>query len=612
MPFFFHPDIKDIHIRVSYLSKGVINIYDFLKQDPNAKINTPDFVYPPLTYFTLGGYQILVKPLLGNDFNNWLFNFSGTSAKNPYIFRYLFLLKLPYLLFDFLIGYILYRLFSGEAQQKRVLLFWFFNPLNLYGIYILGQFDIIPTCLTFLAWYTWTKNKFKSAGILLGLGIAFKSFPLVLIPFFLTSKVNIRNKFKFLTRVIAVYIVTTFPFILSPGFQKDVLFSDLGERIFTLQIHFGSVNISIFTILYLTLIGYSLFKKTQPLWVFILSVLLLVLSVSHFHPQWIVWITPFLVLTLVNRWALLIFIVLILISYPLHILQFDDRFLNFGILSPIFPNIYHLDPLHELLFSMIDKSSVNFVDNIIFYAISILLLCLVYKNNISKKLHKNLAKINKSFEKGEFFYLNFINLVLLCSLLVVAIVYSSKQFLGTTQTDTIKQIPIYKDHPFIQKITGDNDLLDLIYIRLNNNDLKNSDNFTFKLYSSDTIILREIKLSGQNIGFNDMVKLTFDPLPKSSNKLFYIMLESETTDPVQAIKVDQNKNGDSIYELYYKGSVQKFLVNSFEYLKSKIAVDTTFYLFYLFIISINIATLIFYTFAKMNDNNRIKNAITNP
>lgn len=50
-PFFFHPDIKDINLRVSFLeSNQVLNIYEYLLKDPLTKINAPDFPYPPLTF----------------------------------------------------------------------------------------------------------------------------------------------------------------------------------------------------------------------------------------------------------------------------------------------------------------------------------------------------------------------------------------------------------------------------------------------------------------------------------------------------------------------------------------------------------------------------------
>lgn len=334
MPFFFHPDVKDINIRVSYLSQGVLNIYDFLKQNEQISINTPDFVYPPLTYFTLGVYQIMIKPILGNDFNHWLFDFSGLSADNPYIFRYLFLLKLPFLVFDFLVGLLLYKTFVDIKQKKLALFFWFFNPLNLYGIYAIGQFDIIPTFLTFFSWFLWKRDKFISSGIMLGLGAAFKSFPLLLIPLFLISPSKLIEKLKFLLSVTVIYGISLMPFISSPGFQKDVLFSNLGKGVLELQLHLGPISISVFVILYVSLLFSMLINKSKPLWPFILSALLLIFSLSRFHPQWIVWITPFL--TLATVYSRLKFLIpFFFISYFLIFLFYGDRFLSTGLLSPI-------------------------------------------------------------------------------------------------------------------------------------------------------------------------------------------------------------------------------------------------------------------------------------
>ena len=99
--FYFHPDIKTFNFQASFLGKGVIDIYSYLI---NNKQNLPfkeEFVYFPLSYFALGGYQIAVSPILGSGFNAWLNNASSNAfVIDSSIFRYLIVLKLPYLLLD--------------------------------------------------------------------------------------------------------------------------------------------------------------------------------------------------------------------------------------------------------------------------------------------------------------------------------------------------------------------------------------------------------------------------------------------------------------------------------------------------------------------------------
>ena len=57
------------------------------------------------------------------------------------------LLKIPMLIADLGILFILLKLFPHK--EKNIYLYYFFNPVILYAIYIHSQLDIIPTSLLF-------------------------------------------------------------------------------------------------------------------------------------------------------------------------------------------------------------------------------------------------------------------------------------------------------------------------------------------------------------------------------------------------------------------------------------------------------------------------------
>src|SRR3989344_3206331 len=97
MPFYFHPDIKTYNFQSSFLKMGVWHIYNYLSENKDKLPLKDGFVYFPLTYFFLGSYQIVASPLLGSNFENWLFNAQITSAADVGVFRYLFILKSPFL-----------------------------------------------------------------------------------------------------------------------------------------------------------------------------------------------------------------------------------------------------------------------------------------------------------------------------------------------------------------------------------------------------------------------------------------------------------------------------------------------------------------------------------
>jgi hypothetical protein len=71
-------------------------------------------------------------------------------------------------------------------------------------------------------------------------------------------------------------------------------------------------------------------SNTKPFWVWPLSVLLLFYSLTHFHPQWFAWISPFLILALITNKKTVFPIAVLLLSYIAITLSFEPS-LNFGL-----------------------------------------------------------------------------------------------------------------------------------------------------------------------------------------------------------------------------------------------------------------------------------------
>ena len=79
MPITVHPDLWGHSFTAYFFAyKGELNIYDFLLNLPknhplvmNYGVNDI-FIYPPLAYFTLGIFRVLVKPLADANFIPWL------------------------------------------------------------------------------------------------------------------------------------------------------------------------------------------------------------------------------------------------------------------------------------------------------------------------------------------------------------------------------------------------------------------------------------------------------------------------------------------------------------------------------------------------------------
>ena len=129
----FHPDIKTIAFQTSFLRSGVTDIYTFLLESKASLPLKEEFVYFPLTYFTIGGYQALIAPILGNNFNNWLIDAGANSVvNNPHVIKYLLFLKMPLLFMDILIAFLLLNYFKKEKMAKKHLHYGFLILLQLF------------------------------------------------------------------------------------------------------------------------------------------------------------------------------------------------------------------------------------------------------------------------------------------------------------------------------------------------------------------------------------------------------------------------------------------------------------------------------------------------
>ncbi|MBU1126974.1 DUF2029 domain-containing protein [Patescibacteria group bacterium] len=380
IPFTCHPDIRAIDFGSFLVSqKGMIfGFYDYLSSlgadNPLLKIYGADlFIYPPLAYLVPGFFMFLLGPLYNFSFHN-IFLLDAASAFSTFdLFRHLFLLKLPYLFFDLLAGYLLFSIFKGEKGEKAFKL-WMFNPLTLYATFAMGQIDIFPTLAVIASIYFGLKKKNILAIIMLGVGGAFKLTPLLFLPLFVLILEN-----DFLKRLKLLFVggisygLLVLPYLLlSPMYRQSALLAGQTDKMFYMSLPVsGGEGISIFAIGYFLLLILSSRKslKLDYLWKMGLGLLLLFFSVTHYHPQWFLWLTPFLIWLLVEFKKQYVFQVFLLFSCFLGVLIFFEPSLHLGLFSPLFPNLSELKQIKSLPFMEI--SFVKILIRSLFAALSI-------------------------------------------------------------------------------------------------------------------------------------------------------------------------------------------------------------------------------------------------
>jgi uncharacterized membrane protein len=263
-------------------------------------------------------------------------------AKNYYIYAFLFLLE--NILFSTINMLLLLRVvsvYASQPQRIRVLVFYTLFTLIVSPV-LLWRYDLFPTVLTVVALVAVLSNRPTLAGISLGLGVAAKLYPLMLLPvftvYFFTNK-SYRAILNIWLGTLGAVFLSFLPFFIT---TKDKLFSFLdyhkerGLQIESLSagiislVHkwglielktvagYGSRNIVsplddivlavlplLLIILYISMLvscwyrfreerSKSELMKVDSLVAYtLLALLIFIITNKVFSPQYIVWIIPF-------------------------------------------------------------------------------------------------------------------------------------------------------------------------------------------------------------------------------------------------------------------------------------------------------------------------------
>lgn len=313
MPFTAHYDLRGINFAVYQLPfNHIVNIYKVAESGSidyltNVNFGREYFIYPPLTYFTLGSFMWILKPLYGGEFVHWIEGYGNDILRvltHPHVFRYLFLMKIPYLFFDVLMIFGLYKFVSTDKDRSLILKYWWLNPIVIFLPYMWGQFDIIPAAISILALWYLRKNPIFGS-LLFGLAAAYKNYPLMFLPLIiLVAAKNWRQAVVMFTAGIAPFILTVLPFVSQSFFRSTVLLSTQSQKMLDFMWGIGGdIGIYPFVIGYALIAFWSFYharKNHNYLGPIVMS-LLMYYSVTNFHEQWFMWIVPFLVLYAVKN-----------------------------------------------------------------------------------------------------------------------------------------------------------------------------------------------------------------------------------------------------------------------------------------------------------------------
>lgn len=391
----YHPDLRTFQYAGKIIAEGnILNFYDYLQNLPETEEikKLIFFNYPPAIYFFHGIFNFIFSLIFGSSLvNSYLIEIKDGLGKFDFLFH-LFLIKIPYLIFDILSAVYLSKLFTSTKQRILAFTFWMFNPVAIYSSFILSQFDIIPTFFVILCLYFAKKRKFEWAAFSIGMGIAFKLFPIfLLIPLCLVVKGNIA-RLKLILIGFIPYVISILPYLPSNGFRNSALLASQTDKSFYASIPVsGGLNILLFpmVLVLIYLFFYYIWGRLdsyQALWRGFLISLIPFFIFTHIHPQWFLWLTPLLIIEFLengNKYKALFYG--FVAYFLIYLFFYEDPSLTIGAFAPAFPALYNTQNIWIILGLNINYIYLRSVLHSIFTAAGIFLIL----NNLKPSANEN-------------------------------------------------------------------------------------------------------------------------------------------------------------------------------------------------------------------------------
>jgi len=341
----YHPDVRAFVLASKFITSGEITtFYDHVSKlpsdDPIKKIYHDDiFIYPPLSYLYSSIVYLPFSSFTSSFTDKFLLNdnaFLKGQAFSPLLLVY----KLPSLIGSWLVLWLLLKSLPKDRAKFGAVL-WIFNPVTLLVSSIMGQSDTLVAFFILLAYYLYKNEKLSWSNVALGLSALVKPIALVVIPILALDsykkggpKLAIKNTFIGL----GTYILGIAPYLFSPAFRMYALDATHTNKSIQAGIEIASGNVIPWYFIVIVMLALMvLYKKISILSIFLISILGS-LAFNHFHPQWFLWLVPFLIIYAFENQRLSLFLILIL-SWSSIWLSFDPslHFGSFLALRELFP-----------------------------------------------------------------------------------------------------------------------------------------------------------------------------------------------------------------------------------------------------------------------------------
>jgi len=323
MPITVHGDLLNVYYRSSFIAYQGTRWLQFS---------------PLLTTYLHAFFLWIFKPLMP-----YMVNIFGTEnygipiIVHSYVFRTLFLFKVPYLLFDLGCAFLLLAILQDKRKGLAVFIFWMVNPVVILASYFWARYEPVAIFFVLLSLYYARKSFPAKSSFCLGVSSIIRFYPLILLPFFviiLGKRLGQRLKLAF-WGVLPLGITTILPRLFHQVGEAETLTKIYHTNyLFAMKFYLGYLydNIYIFPLGASVLLLYAYFKRDHSfvsLWKTALILLLVFFATCFFHPQYFMWLMPFLALQVVeNKKFIGLFIVQVLF-FIVYTFQFGSHAAGF-------------------------------------------------------------------------------------------------------------------------------------------------------------------------------------------------------------------------------------------------------------------------------------------
>lgn len=221
-----------------------------------------------------------------------------------YIMYYKLVLAVAYFISAWMIGKILTLVGFSNSKSRFGTFLWFTTPIAIFGAFIWGQYDIFTVTFVLLGVYYYLKNNNPLFIFFFAIALTFKYYSLLIFfPLLLLKEKRITTIIKYSFFYFIPIILLILPYLSSEAFHNNVFGFAAPRGILFPEIPLGPYSLKFFIMFWIAIASWAYFTNAVDRtdlfkWMnyFAGLVMFLLFGLSSYHPQWILFATPFWVM----------------------------------------------------------------------------------------------------------------------------------------------------------------------------------------------------------------------------------------------------------------------------------------------------------------------------